>query len=282
MTVIPVAWTPPTNGVVRGPVVVAPMSKPAHFAAWRGKLAGKVVLLSMPGATDEPKEPAFERLSADDIGKLDRYDQPSFDPAARERRMKRLNDSKALDAFLKAEGALAWVRKSYRDGKLLHGEGYTYEVGQTPLLPGFELAAADYRRLVRLVKTGEAPTIELMSDAAFDDSTLEAGNIIADIPGTDAKADYVMAGAHFDGWIVGDGASDNGAGSVVVMEAARILRRLGARPKRTIRFALWDGEEQGLLGSRAYIERYLVDRPAPPGMDAQTAFYGWSTRFPIV
>ena len=91
-----------------------------------------------------------------------------------------------------------------------------------------------------------------------------------------------MAGAHFDSWIAADGAADNGAGSVVVMEAARILRRLGVRPRRTIRFALWEGEEQGLLGSRAYIERHLVDRPTPPGMDGMTAYLTWSTRFPIV
>jgi hypothetical protein len=282
MTAIPVAWTPGTNGTLRAPIIVAPIAKPAHFAAWRGKLAGKIVLLSLPGTTDEPKEPAFRRLSGDEIGKRDEFQQPSFDPAALDRRLKRLSEAKQLDAFLKAEGAVAWVKKSYRDGMLVHGEGYTYQAGQTPSLPGFELAAEDYRRLARLAKTGAAPVIELASDASFDDSTMAAGNILADIPGSDPRLGYVMAGAHFDSWIAGDGASDNGAGSVVVIEAARILRRLGARPKRTIRFALWDGEEQGLLGSRAYIEQHLVDRPTPPGMDGMTAYYSWSTRYPIV
>jgi Zn-dependent M28 family amino/carboxypeptidase len=91
-----------------------------------------------------------------------------------------------------------------------------------------------------------------------------------------------MAGAHFDSWVAGDGASDNGAGSMVVLEAARILRKLGVRPKRTIRFALWEGEEQGLLGSRAYIEQHLVDRPTPPGMDGLTAYFTWGNRYPVV
>jgi Zn-dependent M28 family amino/carboxypeptidase len=154
--------------------------------------------------------------------------------------------------------------------------------GQSPSLPGFELAAEDYRRLTRLAKIGPAPVIELNSDAAFDDGDHNANNIIAEIPGTDPKAGYVMAGAHFDSWIAADGASDNGAGSLVVMEAARILRQLGVRPKRTIRFALWEGEEQGLLGSRAYLQQHLVDRPIPPGMDGMTAYYSWGSRYPIV
>ena len=89
-----------------------------------------------------------------------------------------------------------------------------------------------------------------------------------------------MAGGHFDSWIAGDGASDNGAGSVVVMEAARILGSLGVAATRTIRFALWEGEEQGLLGSRAYIEQHLVERPTPPGMDGFTAYMTWSEPLP--
>ena len=282
MTVIPVAWTPGTNGVIRAPIVVAPIDKVEHFAAYRGKLAGKIVLVTLPGTSDEPKEAAFQRLSDKEIAEQDAYNLPSYDPDALDRRLKRFKFAQQLDAFLKSEGALAWVRKSYRDGKLVSGEGYTYLAGQTPSLPGFELAAEDYRRLARLAKTGPAPVIELMSDAQFDDSDHNANNIIAEIPGTDPKAGYVMAGAHFDSWIAGDGASDNGAGSIAVMEAARILRQLGVRPKRTIRFALWEGEEQGLLGSRAYIEQHLISRPTPPGMDGLTAYFSWGTRFPIV
>jgi hypothetical protein len=282
MVTIPVAWTPGTNGAIRAPIVVAPIEKPEHFAAYRGQLAGKIVLVTLPGTSDEPKEGAFKRLTDKDIGEDDVYNLPSYDPEALDRRLKRAQFAKQLDEFLKTEGAVAWVRKSYREAKLVTGEGYSYMAGQSPSLPGFELAAEDYRRLTRLAKIGPAPVIELNSDAAFDDGDHNANNIIAEIPGTDPKAGYVMAGAHFDSWIAADGASDNGAGSLVVMEAARILRQLGVRPKRTIRFALWEGEEQGLLGSRAYLQQHLVDRPIPPGMDGMTAYYSWGSRYPIV
>jgi hypothetical protein len=281
MTAIPVAWTPGTNGALRAPVIVAPISKPEHFAAWRGKLAGKIVLISLPGSTDEPSKGAFQRLSDSEIGDRDTFRLPNYDPDAANLRIQRRGFAKQLDAFLKAEGAVAWARKSYRDGMLIHGEGYTYGVGDTPSLPGFEIAAEDYRRLARLAKSARPPVVELASNIRFDDSTSKANNIIADIPGTDPKAGYVMAGGHFDSWVAGDGATDNGAGSVVVMEAARILKAIGARPKRTIRFALWSGEEQGLLGSRAYIEQHFVNRPVDPSLNGIDAYYAWSEAYPI-
>lgn len=98
----------------------------------------------------------------------------------------------------------------------------------------------------------------------FEDADTKAYNIFAEITGKDPKAGYVMAGAHLDSWVAADGAADNASGSAVVMEAARILAALGVKPKRTIRFALWSGEEQGLLGSAAYVEKYLATRPRNP------------------
>jgi Zn-dependent M28 family amino/carboxypeptidase len=147
-------------------------------------------------------------------------------------------------------------------GSLVHGEGYEYKVGKTPKLPGVELSAEDYRRLARLAKVGEVK-VEIDSRVHFDDSDPKAYNVFGEIPGRDPKAGYVMAGAHLDSWVAADGASDNGAGSAVVMEAARILSSLGVQPKRTIRFALWSGEEQGLHGSAAYIEAHLAKWPKP-------------------
>lgn len=281
LTAIPVAWSPPTDGVLRAGVVVAPMSKVEHFAAWKGKLAGKVVMISMPGTTSESTKPVFQRFDDKQISEYDRYDLPSFDPAAADRRAKRTNFPLELSRFLKAEGALAMIRISYRDGMLVHGEGYNYRPGETLALPAFEVAAEDYRRLVRLAAGGPAPEIELQLNARFDDSTLQAENLFGEITGSDPKAGYVMAGAHFDSWIAGDGAADNGAGSVVVLEAARILQRLGVKPRRTIRFALWAGEEQGLLGSRAYIERYLATRPVDPKLTGIAAYSAWSQAWPI-
>ena len=283
LTAIPIAWTPPTNGVLSAPIIVAPMKKERDFDAWRGKLAGKIVLVSLPGTGDEPNEAAFQRLKGEDIEKLDRFEQPKNDPASLERLMKRLSFTRKLEAFLKAEGAVGWARQSYRDGKLLHGEGYDFGVNDTPALPGVEIAAEDYRRLARLAKTGPAPVLEINSDVRFDDSDVNAYNILADIPGSDPKAGYVMAGAHLDSWVAGDGAADNGAGSAMIMEAARILKSLGIKPKRTIRFALWSGEEQGLFGSMAYVDEYLATRaPGPKEEEGREEMYfRYKTRFPI-
>ncbi|QCB37459.1 M20/M25/M40 family metallo-hydrolase [Sphingobium sp. PAMC28499] len=283
LTAIPVAWTPPTNGVLSAPIIVAPMKKERDFDAWRGKLAGKIVLVSLPGIGDEPNEAAFLRLKGEDIEKLDRFEQPKNDPASLERLMKRLSFTRKLEAFLKAEGAVGWARQSYRDGKLLHGEGYDFGVSDTPALPGVEIAAEDYRRLARLAKTGPAPVLEINSDVRFDDSDVNAYNILADIPGSDPKAGYVMAGAHLDSWVAGDGAADNGAGSAMIMEAARILKSLGIKPKRTIRFALWSGEEQGLFGSMAYVDEYLATRAPGPKEEQgrEEMYFRYKTRFPI-
>jgi len=281
MRTIPVAWTPGTSGVVRGEIIVAPMPREQDFDAWRGKLAGKIVLVSLPGTGSEPGAAPFRRLSKDDIAKLDKFDMPHVDPDAVDRAVKRREFEGKLDAFLKAEGALAWARISYRDAGLLHGEGYRYQRGKSPQLPGFELAAEDYRRLARIAKVGPAPTIELSSDARYDDSDVNAYNILAEIPGSDPKAGYVMAGAHLDSWVAGDGAADNASGSAMIMEAARILKTLGVRPKRTIRFALWAGEEQGLTGSLAYVQKYFATRPAPPqGQEGQER-QRWPYLFPV-
>jgi len=265
LVAIPLAWTPPTNGALRAPVIVAPMDRPEHFAAYRGKLGGKIVLVTLPGEGSEPAEPPFHRLTAEEIGKEDKYHIPHFDPEEQNRFLKRIDFYRQLDKFLASEGAVAVIKKARTDGKLVFGEGYQHAIGDTPKLPAVEVAAEDYRRIARMAKLGENPVVEINSDVRYLDDDNRAYNIIADIPGTDPKAGYVMAGAHFDSWVAGDGAADNGAGSIVVMEAARILRQLGVRPKRTIRFALWAGEEQGLYGSANYVQQHLASRPGAIG-----------------
>jgi hypothetical protein len=260
---IPIAWTPATAGAISAPIVVAPMRKERDFAEYRGKLAGKIVLVSFPEEPKDETEAPFKRLEDADIKKLDVYRQPNNDPDALKSGIEGRTFPRLVDAFLKAEGALALVRMSRREYGLLHGEGYTYQVGQTAALPAVELAAEDYRRLARLAKVGPV-SLEIDSRVRFDDSNSNAHNILADIPGSDPAAGYVMAGAHLDSWVGGDGAVDNAAGSAVVMEAARILASLGVKPKRTIRFALWAAEEQGLHGSSAYADKYVATRPANP------------------
>lgn len=286
LTAIPVAWTPPTDGTLTAEIIVAPISKEEHFRTYRGKLAGKIVLISLPGEGSESDTSQFQRFTNGELGQFDRYEQPNFDPDAQNRRLERFKYGEKLDAFLADEGALAWARISRRDGKLLHGEGYTHRVGLTPRLPGIEIAAEDYRRLARLARIaeegGKPPVLAVNSNVRFIDTDTKAYNIIAEIPGGDPRAGYVMAGAHFDSWIAGDGAADNGAGSAVVMEAARILKVLGLRPRRTIRFVLWAAEEQGVFGSLAYVDRHLATRAGTQNNTNDPAnYYSRPFRFPI-
>ncbi|MGZ5834218.1 MAG: M20/M25/M40 family metallo-hydrolase [Telluria sp.] len=260
---IPVAWTPATKGAVTAPVIVTPIRHERDLETWKGKVKGKIVMITYP---DDPKDDTtvpFKRLDDGEIGKMNDYQQPNYDPEAREQFTKRAFDMpKHINQFFAKEGALAIVKMSYRPNKLVHGEGYLHKKGETVALPEVEMAQEDYRRLARLAKTGEVK-LEVNSKVHFDDHDMNAYNVLAEIPGTDPKAGYVMAGAHLDSWVAGDGSTDNGAGSAVVMEAARILSSLGVKPKRTIRFALWAGEEQGLYGSMAYINQHLATRPTP-------------------
>ncbi|WP_420381394.1 M20/M25/M40 family metallo-hydrolase [Novosphingobium sp.] len=281
LTVIPVAWSPPTTGTLVAPVIVAPMAKEEHFAKWKGKLAGKIVLVSMPGTTSESKDPVFERYSDKAIGELDHFDQPTYDPLKQSGWMKALTFSEKLSAFLKSEGAVAVVRRSGRDGKLVSGEGYAFQPGHTLALPTVQMAQEDYRRLVRLAITGPAPQISVTVAAHYDAKNLEASNIVAEIPGSDPRAGVVMAGGHFDSWIAADGASDNGAGTVAVIEAARLIHSLGLKPKRTIRIVLWTGEEQGELGSLAYVSRHFASRPVDPALTDWHREDAWAKAFPI-
>jgi carboxypeptidase Q len=257
---IPIAWTPATPGAVSAPIIVAPMTEDKDFAEWKGKLAGKIVLVTWPAPPKDDGDAPFQRYGDGDISKLDKYRHQPFDPDARKLRIERFRFRAHLDAFLAQEGAVAAAFMSRTEGRLVHGEGYGYRVGKTPKVPAVELAAEDYRKLSRLAKVGEVK-IEIDSRVHFEDADHNADNVFADIPGSDARAGYVMAGAHLDSWVAGDGAADNGAGSVVIMEAARIIASLNVQAKRTIRFALWAGEEQGLLGSAAFIERHLARRP---------------------
>jgi carboxypeptidase Q len=278
---IPIAWTPATNGALSAPIFVAPMNNERDFADFKGKLSGKIVLVTWPGPQKDESEAPFQRLSEADIGKLDKYQQPTFDPAALKQRLERFKFRTNMDAFLAQEGALAWVQMSRSEGRLVHGEGYNYQVGKTQKLPGVELAAEDYRKLARLAKVGDV-RVEIDSKVHFEDADHNAYNVFAEIPGSDPKAGFVMAGAHLDSWVAGDGAADNGAGSVMIMEAARILASIQVQPKRTIRFALWAGEEEGLLGSAAYVEKHLATRPplTDPDMAGLPPFFAMDS-YPI-
>jgi carboxypeptidase Q len=281
LTAAPLAWTPGTNGPVSGPVVLAPLTDLASAVQYRGKLKGAIVLISEPTDPEDAVDPPFKRWVDADYAKFGNYTLQNGAPAARSPAAGRANLAAARDAFLKAEGALAYVTMSNRNNKLVHGQNAGFQVGATPTVPGFELAAEDYRRLARLIKMGAAPTLQVESANRYDDRDTKGYNILADLPGTDPKAGYVMAGAHIDSWATGDGATDNAAGVAMVMEAARIIKASGIKTKRTIRFALWSGEEQGLFGSMNYVETHLATRPVDPALTGMARYLGWNRAFPI-
>ena len=155
---IPLAWTPATNGVLSAPHHRrADGQSRAISHEWKGKLAGKIVLVTWPAPPKDDGEAPFQRLTDAEIAKLDKYEQPTFDPELRKKRIERFRFRPNLDAFLAQEGALALVQMSRTEGRLVHGEGYGYRVGKTAKLPGLELAAEDYRKLTRLAKRGEVP-----------------------------------------------------------------------------------------------------------------------------
>jgi Zn-dependent M28 family amino/carboxypeptidase len=132
-----------------------------------------------------------------------------------------------------------------------------------PIVPQVVVAVEHYNRLIRMLQRGATVQLEFNVSTKYHDQDLMSANVIAEIAGTDLKDEIVMLGAHFDSWHSGTGATDNAAGSAVCMEAVRILQSLGLKPRRTIRIGLWSGEEQGLLGSRAYVSEHFAKRLGP-------------------
>jgi hypothetical protein len=271
---IPIAWTPGTDTVLTAPVILAPLANAADLAQWHGKLAGKIVLISPPGTVTELTQPIFRRWTPEELARMGDYHPVPPNSEATRAMIARADFQANLDGYLKNEGALAWAQISREDYKFLHGEGEHYLNGHSATLPAIELAAEDYRRLARLAADGAQPTMSISTQVRYDDSDPNAYNIIADVPGTDPHAGYVMVGAHLDSWHAADGAMDDGAGIVIEMEAARILTRLGIHPRRTIRFALFTGEEQGLTGSRAYVSQHIASRPIDSAPDLNAAQIG--------
>jgi hypothetical protein len=272
LAALPKAWTPGTAGAVRGEVVQVTLKTPEDLEQQKGKLGGKVVLLDDGTKSEPERRPGpvrsgdFERFDDHQLAELAEFDV--VEPRAetwRAMARKRAQFGRQLAEFLVAEGALATVELSSREYGILRvgGEALQRDPSQPRGVTGLVMAAEPYRALLRRLEKGEKVELEVTVEAAFVSGDSKSYNTLADLPGGDRRSELVIAGAHLDSWHAGTGATDNAAGSAVVLEAARILRAVGAKPRRTIRFALWAGEEQGLLGSRSYVEQYVADRPEP-------------------
>ena len=265
------AWTPGTNGVIRGKVVRANITGPQDFAKYRAKLAGMIVLLGDDPDVKPSVEPLSERYTDKELSHVGDYQIPSEKPDPRLREFARRGRlTRQLNKFFDEEKPLAVIdhsRGAIGGGTVFVQSGGSYKVGDTAGTPQLTMAVEHWDRIARLLTQKKDVELELNVKSNFYDDANTQYNTIAEIPGSDKKDELVMLGAHLDSWHSGTGATDNGAGSVVMMEAVRILKALNLKPRRTIRIGLWSGEEQGLLGSQWYVSQHFGSRP--PSQDPE-------------
>lgn len=274
----PKAFTPGTDGPKSGPAVLLKVEKEEDLASWKGKLAGKVVLLGDVPEARPGEKPDSERYTDEELAKLSRYEpRDGRRPRDRDRMRREYQLRRKLAAFLAEEKVLAVLEPSRGDdGTVFAQGGGTWKPGEPEGVPTLVVAAEPYGRMARLAGKKVPVEVEVDVVARFTEpDPLAAVNVLAEIPGTDRKDEVVMIGAHLDSWHAGTGATDNAAGVAAVMEAARILKAAGLSPRRTIRVALWGGEEQGFLGSRAYVDREIASRPAPPAGERDGGLPDW-------
>jgi hypothetical protein len=261
-------WSPSTQGAVTGEVVSVVVKEEKDLEQYRGKLAGKIVLYGAMRDVPPVDKALSDRMTEKELDELFGY--PLDGPADRQARIREYRERMRLAekvAQLFADEKVAAVIEPSRDGKNGGGSGGTIfddggaTFGFTPYVadkrarfPILVAAIESYGRLFRLAARHVPVSVQIDVETEFTGEHQHAFNTIAEIPGSDPKLkeQVVMLGGHLDSWAAGTGATDNGAGVAVAMEAVRILKTLGVRPRRTIRIALWSGEEQGILGSRAY------------------------------
>jgi hypothetical protein len=260
------AWTPGTNGPVTADAVLASILKEEDIQKYRGQLKGKFVLTAAVPENPERFEPQAHRYTDAELAELATQPVPASqnpeDRIAQFRAQRELNLK--IQKFLVEEGVAAWIEPSRGDDGTVfvqQGGGRDKEK-DPPAPPRVAVASENYGRIYRLLEKKKTVTMQVDIENKFYDDDLNSFNIIGEIPGTDkAKADeIVMLGAHFDSWHSGTGATDNGAGSAVMLEAIRILKTTGVKLRRAVRIGLWTGEEQGLLGSAAYVKQHFGDR----------------------
>lgn len=272
---MPQAWTPGTNGPVTGQPVLVEASTPADLEKYKGQLAGKIVLMG-DIRYPEPEEKAnFRRETDASLQEMSEYEVPRAGgplgiPADRMREFRqRFEFARQLQKFLadeKPAAVLQPTRQPGRDGTIFVQSGGAYQEDQPQsTVPMLTLAVEHYNRVARLLQEKQPVTLEVNVQAQFSNDDDKAYNTVAEIPGSDPqlKEQLVMLGGHMDSWHAGEGATDNGAGVAVAMEAVRLIKSLGLQPRRTIRVALWSGEEEGLLGSRGYVKEHFGGRPEP-------------------
>jgi len=265
-------WSPSSHGPVSGGAVWVNAKDEKDLENYKGKLAGKIVFFGEMREVKPVDKPLFERRDEADLKKTAEFpihigEKEDFFASF----IKRLEFREKAGAFFAAEHAAGIVVPS-RDGRNNGGSGgtifddggsgmgwFTYKREHAEALPITVMAIENYGRVYRLLKANVPVTIEMDVESEFTGDHEHGFDTIAEIPGTDPrlKEEVVMVGGHLDSWHAGTGATDNGAGVAVAMEAVRILQALNLKPRRTIRVVLWSGEEEGILGSQAYVAQHF-------------------------
>jgi carboxypeptidase Q len=270
-------WSPPTSGEVTAEVIAVPtLREEKDFEKWKGKLAGKIVLYGEPPKINPDPAPLLEHYDAAKLQQIyefpldgDLKDQHIFSggPEHWEDVFKRVNFREKVSKFFADEHAVAVLRSSYAgDGGIMrddNGESmglFVYLPDHKQPIPSAVMANEGFGRISRLLQHEVPVTVSLNIKTEFTGDHEQGYNTIAEIPGTDPelKDQVVMVGGHLDSWIAGTGATDDGAGAIIAMEAMRILAAVHAHPRRTIRIGLWSGEEQGEIGSLGYVRNHFA------------------------
>jgi hypothetical protein len=283
----PRAWSPGLDSPLTADVVLVEAKNDAELQKYKGTLRGKIVLAGNVRELKPRFEPTAKRLSEKELLELANAPDPALLPGRPQRPQRspeeieaaKFNDRKTQ--FYYDEGVALFVSSSFAgDGGMLQfvQQAFVPQPFDTPfdkrvgpweksapkLIPQIAISNDHYNRLARMIQQGERVQMSVNLQVEFDDSDPMSYNTVAEIPGTDLKDEVVMLGGHLDSWHTATGATDNAAGVAVMMEAVRILKAAGLQPRRTVRIALWSGEEEGLLGSRAYVKEHFgpLDSPA--------------------
>ncbi len=265
---IPKAWTLGTNGQINAGAILVKIDSIQDMARYATKLKDKIIVLQPNNNDNKINFTAdAKRLTEEELTKI--ITDPHLDEGVASTNAKpatavaKPNLRKLIDSFLLSEGALAVLSGGRGTmGTLFTSNGASRSWDAKPVLPELEMGAEHLNRLVRLLDAGKEVVLEMDIRNTFITTDSIENNVVAEIPGTDPKLknELVILGGHMDCWHGATGVTDNGAGTVVAMEAIRILKALDIKPRRTIRIVLWSGEEQGLLGSRAYVKNHFADR----------------------
>ena len=275
----PLAWTASTNGTVTGEPMRVNIRTEADFEKYKGKLKDKIIMMQPAKEIGFVTSPLGHRYTNDELSTEAEFPLPgpsalgprrpnfgNFDPnMTPEERRKAMEERRKfqdkLAEFLKNEGVLVELSAGYNgDGGTVFGSsGGSYDPKKPVALPAVVVTPEHYNRIVRLMDHKIPVKLSFNIRNEIIDQNQDSFNIVGEIPGNAKKDEIVMLGGHFDSWHGGTGATDNAAGSAVAMEAVRILKALDLKMDRTVRIALWGGEEEGLLGSRAYVKEHFAD-----------------------